>query len=207
MKKLLILLLLFSACSTTEDSPEQKWINSVYEQGWYWPAILSDPNDPPRASNKEVPFESDGSFVAGSFTPWNPDRTDLPVQGKTTFILDEVLNNTYAYYRFTYKFNGENLTLYQGLFHGTLDKTGEPIVAWAYLKAGNEPPDSGASKAVLKAWLLETYSKGNFGNTGNALGLKKRGRTTTGKSTTVENYIPNNSNAPTSANTSGTIKN
>ena len=205
MKKLLILLLLFSACSTTEDSPEQKWINSVYEQGWYWP-LIGDRYTP---SNDLVPFTSTGSFV-GSFTPWSDNgspRIDLPKQSEITFTLDEVNeDNTYAYYRFTYKFENENLTLYQGVFHGHLTTTKEHGIFWALINL-TDPPALGEN-ADIRAWLLETYSKDNFSHRGGStLGLKKRGRTTTSKSTTVENNIPNNSNDPTSANTSGTIKN
>ena len=202
MKKLLILVLLFGSCSAAPDIVSQAWVDSVYNQGWYWPDISGNPapGDPPKVSNTPVPFTSTGSFMAG-FCPSGMVRQD------GMFTLDEVNeDNTYAYYRFTYKFNNENLTLYQGVFHGYLNDTTIPGIFWANLKVKN-PPDSSATDADKRAWLVETYTKDNFGNSGHALGLKKRGRTTTGKSTTVENYIPNNSNAPTSANTSGTINN
>ena len=199
MKKLLIILLFFSACSITELSPEsQKWIASVYNQGWYWP--LKDNQDKP--SDDLVLFQSDGSFVAG-FTPWDNTRPDMPIQHDTKYILDEVNeDSTHAYYRFTYRFNGENLTLYFNIFHGYLITTGEPGIFWARLKDGNEPPASEFSNNDKRAWLLETFAKNNFDHNGYTLGLKKSSR-----STTVENNMPNDSNAPTSDNTSGTMKN
>ncbi len=202
MKKLLIILLFFSACSITDLSPEsQKWIASVYNQGWYWP--LKDNQDKP--SGHLVPFQSDGSFV-GEFTPWTDksgnSRLDMPIQYNTKYILDEVNeDSTHAYYRFTYRFNGENLTLYQGVFHGYLNTTKEPGIFWASLINRIDPPDPG-NNADIRAWLLGTYAKDNFGTEGSSLGLKKSSR-----STTVENNTPNDSNAPTSDNTSGTMKN
>ena len=198
MKKLIIILLLFSACSITDLSPEsQKWIASVYNQGWYWPVLLSDPIE---ASNDPVLFQSDGSFVVGTFTPWNGREGDLPLQYNTKLILDEVLHSSEAYYRFTYRFNGENLTLYYDIFHGYLNTTREPGIFWGS-KEHLTPPSS-TSSAVLKAWLLATYSKDVFAHRGYALGLKKSRR-----STTSEDNTPNDSNAPTSANASGTMKN
>ena len=205
MKKLLILVLLISACSTTPDIVSQAWVDSVYNQGWYWPKPSSDPIE---VSDYLVPFTSTGSFMAG-FTPLS-DRSDLPRQ-EVIYILDEVNeNNTYAYYRLTYRFNGENLTLYHGVFHGHLATTGEHGIFWADLKNRKtlNPPIESASNNDKRAWLLETFTKNNASpHDGYALALKKSSRSTTSKSTTVENYIPNNSNAPTSANTSGTIKN
>ena len=200
MKKLIIILLLFSACSITDLSPEsQKWIASVYNQGWHWPVLLSDPIE---ASNDPVPFQSDGSFVAG-FTPWDNTRPDMPIQYNTKYILDEVNeDSTHAYYRFTYRFNGENLTLYFNIFHGYLTTTKEPGIFWARLKDGNEPPASGFSNNDKRAWLLETFAKGNFDHNGYTLGLKKSRR-----SITSEDSASYSSNAPTSDNTSGTMKN
>ena len=192
MKKLLILVLLFGSCSAAPDIVSQAWVDSVYNQGWYWPKPSSDPIE---VSDYLVPFTSTGSFMAG-FCPSGMVRQD------GMFTLDEVNeDNTYAYYRFTYKFNNENLTLYQGVFHGYLNDTTIPGIFWANLKVKN-PPDSSATDADKRAWLVETYTKDNFDTSGHALGLKKRGR-----STMSENSAPNDSNTPTSANTSGTIKN
>jgi hypothetical protein len=197
MKKLLIILLFFSACSITDLSPEsQKWIASIYNQGWYWPS-QAVPNTP---SGKLVPFQSDGSFVVGTFTPWNGREGDLPLQYNTKLILDEVLHSSEAYYRFTYRFNGENLTLYYDIFHGYLNTTREPGIFWGS-KEHLTPPSS-TSSAVLKAWLLATYSKDVFAHRGYALGLKKSRR-----SITSEDSASYSSNAPTSDNTSGTMKN
>lgn len=195
MKKLLLLLplLLFSSCSAGKDSAE-KWINSVYDQGWYW-SYDGLPSDEP------VPFQPDGSFI-GSFTPCS-DRPDLPKQDNTMYVLDEVVgNNTHAYYRFNYQFNGENLTLYYGIFHGFLDTTREPGIFWSYVKNDYLPSES-ALDSEKKAGLLKTFAKDNFDNSrGSALGLKKRGRSTISESNT-----PNDSNSPTLDNTSlGTIK-
>ena len=192
MKKLLILVLLFSACSTTEDSPEQKWINSVYEQGWYQATGGSATDSPLR-------FQYDGSFIA-SITPF-PSISDMPEQ-VTKLILDQVNEDgTYAYYRFTYKFNNENLTLYYGIFHGHLRSTEEPGIFWAD-KIFNTTPSLDASLSDKRAWLLKVFAKDNFTHSGYALALKKSSR-----STTIENNIPNNSNDPTSDNASGTINN
>ena len=198
MKKLLIILLFFSACSITDLSPEsQKWIASIYNQGWYWPLKVNQ--DKP--SDDLVPFQSDGSLVAG-FTPWDNTRPDMPIQYNTKYILDEVNeDSTHAYYRFTYRFNGENLTLYYDIFHGYLNTTREPGIFWASLMNRIEPPALG-NNADIRAWLLETFAKGNFGNEGSSLGLKKSRR-----SITSEDSASYSSNAPTSDNTSGTIKN
>ena len=197
MKKLIIILLLFSACSITDLSPEsQKWIASVYNQGWHWPSQAV----PNTLSGKLVPFQSDGSFVVGTFTPWNGREGDLPLQYNTKLILDEVLHSSEAYYRFTYRFNGENLTLYYDIFHGYLNTTREPGIFWGS-KEHLTPPSS-TSSAVLKAWLLATYSKDVFAHRGYALGLKKSRR-----SITSEDSASYSSNAPTSDNTSGTMKN
>ena len=191
MKKLLILVLLFSACSVTEDTDKQKWIDSVYDQGWYW------------ASNSgPVPFLSNGSFEA-SFLPWDKTLPDMPIR-RVIYVLDEVNeDSTYAYYRFTYHFNGENLILYYGILHGVLDSTGEPGIFWACVKNITEPSPSD-SDSVKKAWLLKTFAKGNFSNhINNTLGLKKSSRTST-----IENNTPRDFNAPRSKdNYSGTIKN
>ena len=185
MKKLLILLLLFSACSTTEDSPEQKWVDSVYNQGWFWP-LMRDHNLP---SDYPVSFTSEGSFIAG-FCPSGMVRQEV------VYILDEaVWDDSYAYYSFNYRFNGENLTLYYRIFHGHLNSTGEPGIFWAMTYSDDAPP---LELSKQKTWLLKTFAKGNFFNTGHTLGLKKRGRATTSKSTTSENSTPNNSNFPRS---------
>ena len=199
MKKLLILLLLFSACSTTEDSPEQKWIDSVYNQGWYTPD-----------SDHFVPFQPNGSITMEFFPwkVWNDDDREyyalecLPLQNNTKYTLDEVINDTHAYYRFNYMFKGENLTLYYEMFHGYLDATGESGIFWAVPSNYEHPPIKPAPDNERKEWLIKTFAKGNFSTRGYALGLKKSSR-----STTVENNIPNNSNAPTSDNASGAINN
>ena len=184
MKKLLILLLLFSACSTTEDSPEQKWINSVYEQGWYIPN-----------SDKFVPFQPNGSITM-DFLPWDYTIECLPVQYYTKYSLDEVINDTHAYYRFNYMFKGENLTLYYEMFRGSLDATGESGIFWATPSTYESPPIKPAPDNERKEWLTKTFAKGNFGNTGGAFGLKKSSRTST-----IENNTPNN------LTLAGTIKN
>ena len=182
MKKLLILLLLFSACSTTQDIVSQAWVDSVYNQGWY---IARDGV----ATDYPLRFTSNGSFE-GYFGP-----LDMPTQ-EVVYILDEVVwDDSYAYYSFNYRFNGENLTLYYRIFHGHLNSTGEPGLFWAMTYSDDPPP---LELSEQKAWLLKTFAKGNYFNSGHALALKKRGRTTTSKSTTVENNIPNNSNFPRS---------
>ena len=188
MKKLLILLLLFSACST-QDVNKENWINSVYNQGWFWPSIY-DHNLP---SSERVPFTSEGSFIA-SFTPWF-GRDDLPEQG-VRYILDEaVWDDSYAYYSFNYRFNGENLTLYYRIFHAHLNTTGEPGLFWAMTYSDDAPP---LELSEQKAWLLKTFAKGNFFHSGHTLGLKKRDRATTSKSTISENSAPRDFNAPRS---------
>ena len=193
MKKLLILLLLFSACSTTEDSPEQKWINSVYNQGWYIPNL-----------DKFVPFQPNGSITM-EFFPWKVWNDDdkvyyalecLPLQNNTKYTLDEVIHDTHAYYLFNYMFKGENLTLYYEMFRGSLDATGESGIFWATPSTYESPPIKPAPDNERKEWLLKTFAKGNFGNTGGAFGLKKSSRTST-----IENNTPNN------LTLAGTIKN
>ena len=185
MKKLLIVLLFFSACSTQDKNPDtdkQKWIDSVYNQGWYWP------NNGGTASDTPVPFTSEGSFIAG-FTPWF-GRDDLPKQG-VRYILDEaVWDDSYAYYSFNYRFNGENLTLYYRIFHAHLNTTGEPGLFWAMTYSDDAPP---LELSEQKAWLLKTFAKGNFFHSGYTLGLKKRGR-----ATMSENSAPRDFNAPRS---------
>lgn len=162
MKKILVLLILvFISCSnnsTTESiattaelqkTTKQAWIDSVYNQGWKWSA----PNGEIYDSNTLFGFKKDGSIMIGLSVNQEPDRQYI------TLTLDEAVSATEVYYSFTYKFNGEELTLYDGLSIGETSTSKPALFLTDFQKAEGWQDTYGYSKEQKKQWLIDTYSK------------------------------------------------
>lgn len=153
MKKILYILFIitFVSCTNTEDANRQAFIKQLTQGTWFLPDLTT----PNIASTTPIVFNTDGSFTYDFV-----DLNDITIP--TLFSLDIIGHDTFAFYRFTYAFEGEDLQLFIGVGIGLNTESQKTVVYQSTFEETPPRPGTGTSSEDIQNWYKTLYQESNI---------------------------------------------